>query len=78
MAVEIAAWDNTRSAVLGTEPRLVERLMPAAVWMTLRLVDRVEPPTTADNLALGRLNPDRLLGVDHPGTLDHVRSGGLC
>jgi hypothetical protein len=50
--------------------------MPAAVWMTLRLVDRVEPPT--DNLALGRLNPDRLLGVDHPVTVDHVRSGGLC
>jgi N-methylhydantoinase A len=32
-----------------------------------------EPTITDANLALGRLNPDRLLGVDHPVTLDHVR-----
>src|SRR5215510_3471845 len=33
----------------------------------------VEPTITDANLILGRLNPDRLLGVDHPVTLDHVR-----
>lgn len=33
-----------------------------------------EPTITDANLVLGRLNPDRLLGVDHPVTLDHVRS----
>src|SRR5712672_776908 len=33
-----------------------------------------EPTITAANLILGRLNPDRLLGVDHPVTLDHVRA----
>ncbi|MEK7688072.1 MAG: hydantoinase/oxoprolinase family protein [Pseudomonadota bacterium] len=33
-----------------------------------------EPTITDANLILGRLNPDRLLGVDHPVTLDHVRS----
>jgi N-methylhydantoinase A len=32
-----------------------------------------EPTITDANLALGRLNPDRLLGVDHPVTLDQVR-----
>ncbi len=33
-----------------------------------------DAPTITDaNLVLGRLNPDRLLGVDHPVTLDHVR-----
>jgi N-methylhydantoinase A len=31
-----------------------------------------EPTITDANLILGRLNPDRLLGVDHPVTLDHV------
>ena len=31
------------------------------------------PAITDANLVLGRLNPDRLLGVDHPVTLDHVR-----
>ena len=33
-----------------------------------------EPTITDANLILGRLNPDRLLGVDHPVTLDHVRA----
>ncbi|MDP2329127.1 MAG: hydantoinase/oxoprolinase family protein [Reyranella sp.] len=33
----------------------------------------LEPTITDANLVLGRLNPDRLLGVDHPVTLDHVR-----
>ena len=32
-----------------------------------------EPTITDANLVLGRLNPDRLLGVDRPVTLDHVR-----
>lgn len=32
-----------------------------------------EPTITDANLVLGRLNPDRLLGVDHPVTLDHVK-----
>jgi N-methylhydantoinase A len=33
-----------------------------------------EKPTITDaNLALGRLNPDRLLAVDNPVSLDHVR-----
>jgi N-methylhydantoinase A len=32
-----------------------------------------EPTITDANLVLGRLDPDRLLGVDHPVTLDHVR-----
>jgi N-methylhydantoinase A len=32
-----------------------------------------EPTITDANLLLGRLNPDKLLGVDHPVTLDHVR-----
>ncbi|MBP6770500.1 MAG: hydantoinase/oxoprolinase family protein [Reyranella sp.] len=32
-----------------------------------------EPTITDSNLVLGRLNPDKLLGVDHPVTLDHVR-----
>jgi N-methylhydantoinase A len=32
-----------------------------------------EPTITDANLVLGRLNPERLLGVDHPVTLDHVR-----
>jgi len=32
-----------------------------------------EPTITDANLILGRLNPDRLLGVDHPVTLDQVR-----
>jgi len=32
------------------------------------------PALTDANLVLGRLNPDRLLGVDHPVTLDHVRA----
>ncbi|MBS0518503.1 MAG: hydantoinase/oxoprolinase family protein [Proteobacteria bacterium] len=32
-----------------------------------------EPTITDANLVLGRLNPDRLLGVDHPVTLDQVR-----
>src|SRR3954452_2759111 len=31
-----------------------------------------EPTITDATLALGRLNPDRLLGVDHPVTLGHV------
>ncbi|TAJ36244.1 MAG: hydantoinase/oxoprolinase family protein [Reyranella sp.] len=34
----------------------------------------MEPTITDANLVLGRLNPDRLLGVDHPVTLDHVRA----
>ncbi len=33
-----------------------------------------EPTITDANLILGRLNPDRLLGVDRPVTLDHVRA----
>ena len=33
-----------------------------------------EATITDANLILGRLNPDRLLGVDHPVTLDHVRA----
>ena len=33
----------------------------------------LEPTITDANLVLGRLNPDRLLGVDRPVTLDHVR-----
>ena len=33
----------------------------------------IEPTITDANLVLGRLNPDKLLGVDHPVTLDHVR-----
>ena len=33
-----------------------------------------EPTITDANLVLGRLNPDRLLGVDHPVTLDLVRA----
>ena len=33
-----------------------------------------EPTITDANLVLGRLNPDRLLGVDSPVTLDHVRA----
>jgi N-methylhydantoinase A len=33
-----------------------------------------EPTITDANLILGRLNPERLLGVDHPVTLDHVRA----
>jgi N-methylhydantoinase A len=32
-----------------------------------------EPTITDANLVLGRLNPDRLLGVDSPVTLNHVR-----
>ena len=32
-----------------------------------------EPTITDANLVLGRLNPDKLLGVDYPVTLDHVR-----
>jgi N-methylhydantoinase A len=32
-----------------------------------------EPTITDANLVLGRLNPEHLLGVDHPVTLDHVR-----
>ncbi|MBV8392094.1 MAG: hydantoinase/oxoprolinase family protein [Alphaproteobacteria bacterium] len=32
-----------------------------------------EPTITDANLVLGRLNPDRLLGVDRPVTLDHVK-----
>ena len=32
-----------------------------------------EPTITDANLVLGRLNPDKLMGVDHPVTLDHVR-----
>jgi N-methylhydantoinase A len=32
-----------------------------------------EPTITDANLILGRLNPDRLLGVDKPVTLDHLR-----
>jgi N-methylhydantoinase A len=31
-----------------------------------------KPTITDANLVLGRLNPDKLLGVDHPVTLDHV------
>ena len=34
----------------------------------------IEPTITDANLILGRLNPERLLGVDHPVTLDHVRA----
>jgi N-methylhydantoinase A len=34
----------------------------------------LEPTITDANLVLGRLNPDRLLGVDHPVTLHHVRA----
>src|SRR5215475_518845 len=34
----------------------------------------IEPTITDANLILGRLDPERLLGVDHPVTLDHVRS----
>ena len=30
------------------------------------------PTITDANLVLGRLNPDRLLGVDHPVTLDAI------
>jgi N-methylhydantoinase A len=33
-----------------------------------------EPTITDANLILGRLNPGRLLGVDKPVTLDHVRA----
>lgn len=33
-----------------------------------------EPTITDANLVLGRLNPERLLGVEHPVTLDHVRA----
>ena len=33
-----------------------------------------EPTVTDANLILGRLNPERLLGVDSPVTLDHVRA----
>ncbi len=33
-----------------------------------------EPTITDANLILGRLNPERLLGVDRPVTLDHVRA----
>jgi len=33
-----------------------------------------EPTITDANLILGRLNPERLLGVDRPVTLDHVRT----
>ena len=36
-----------------------------------------EPTITDANLVLGRLNPDKLLGVDHPVTLDQVRSAIL-
>ena len=32
-----------------------------------------EPTITDANLLLGRLNPDRLLGVDNPVSLDHVK-----
>jgi N-methylhydantoinase A len=32
-----------------------------------------EPTITDANLVLGRLNPERLLGVDKPVTLDHLR-----
>jgi N-methylhydantoinase A len=32
-----------------------------------------EPTITDANLVLGRLNPDHLLGVDQPVTLDHLR-----
>jgi len=32
-----------------------------------------EPTITDANIVLGRLNPDRLLGVDSPVTLNHVR-----
>ena len=34
----------------------------------------MEPTITDANLVLGRLNPDRLLGVDRPVTVDHVGS----
>jgi N-methylhydantoinase A len=34
----------------------------------------LEPTITDANLILGRLNPGRLLGVDKPVTLDHVRA----
>ena len=36
-----------------------------------------EPTITDANLVLGRLNPDKLLGVDHPVTLDQVRAAVL-
>lgn len=36
-----------------------------------------EPTITDANLILGRLNPDRLLGVDHKVTLDRVRELAL-
>ncbi|HZQ01515.1 MAG TPA: hydantoinase/oxoprolinase family protein [Reyranella sp.] len=36
-----------------------------------------EPTITDANLVLGRLNPDRLLGVDHPVTRDQVRAAIL-
>ena len=36
-----------------------------------------EPTITDANLVLGRLNPDKLLGVDHPVTLDQVRAAIL-
>lgn len=38
----------------------------------------VEPTITDANLVLGRLNPDKLLGVDHPVTLDQVRAAILA
>lgn len=37
----------------------------------------IEPTITDANLVLGRLNPDKLLGVDHPVTLDQVRAAIL-
>ena len=37
----------------------------------------IEPTITDANLILGRLNPDKLLGVDHPVTLDQVRAAIL-
>ena len=37
----------------------------------------VEPTITDANLVLGRLNPDKLLGVDHPVTLDQMRAAIL-
>jgi N-methylhydantoinase A len=36
-----------------------------------------EPTITDANLVLGRLNPDKLLGVDHPVTLEQVRAAIL-
>lgn len=36
-----------------------------------------EPTITDANLVLGRLNPDKLLGVDHPVTLEQVREAIL-